>query len=568
MQGDVARKAVWVASAAGLAVMAGVVVLLSPGAIAWGSMHVNAAWGVWALLVAAALAVLYDRSNSPARLFAGLSLIVAGIPLLISQALAQPFFCFAFVATAVYVGSRSQGRLLAATGLVIGIMPLQLGFVPLVPGVSSRLPSMTTAEAGIYVLFAVWAFSRMLRSQEAPFPPRHAWWLLGFVVGGVVASLLASASLTSDTWVFVRVACVAPLLLYVLITELATSEDDIRLLAGWILGAGLATGVYLILARGLGTWAASSLVGGGRLEGMVTFLGLTIGVTSNTMCAYFGVLLLVALSLWMWADTSRLTRLAAVCMPVYALCILLLATRMVWLALVPCSILVMLLGRRGSKSMPAGRVFLLLTGVFALGVAVASGWPGGEAIIGRQRTLTSLSALLGSETVRYRVESWPVLWRLWLSHPFGTGYFYLIPMYLVGQLRMSIHSLYFLVLLSTGFIGMICFMGFQISILIDGCRCAMGKTALGRAVGAAGAGAVVFVLLNGLSGTLLPRPHLNLPITALLAVAASARTLQINEQGFDVPRRWLWVPRSMRSGVSHAPVGTRVGGAASSREVE
>ena len=157
--------------------------------------------------------------------------------------------------------------------------------------------------------------------------------------------------------------------------------------------------------------------------------------------------------------------------------------------------------------------------------------------------MSSVSAMLDDPTAQARLESWPVLVRLWAEHPMGTGFFYLVP-----GMNMSIHSLYFMVLLSTGVIGFGGFVGFSVAVMIDGVRSSRLESPLARAIGAAGAGVVLLILLNGISGGLLTRPHLNLAVTGLLALVAAAWNIFGRLPSADEPAVLAATPGSESAG--------------------
>jgi O-Antigen ligase len=420
------------------------------------------------------------------------------------------------------------------------MLPFQIGYVPFLSGLLVKMGNLSTAEFLLYLLFAAWAAMQLMtthggRTRGVRTP--HLWWLFGLLVGGILAAATGTSADKALVWQFFRVACVAPLVLYVLVIQLVHTLGEVRQLVAWILAIGAVFGLFLIGARFWGDWVPGSLQAG-RLEGQVGFLGLNVGVTTNTTCAYYGVLWLAGLALWLLGGSSRLCRLTALALPIYAVCMLLLATRSVWILVVVGSLAIFLFGVNRRGWMPTKRLNMVLVGCGLFVAAVIGGWIGSsEGIRGRLVTLTSWEALVHAPNAVGRVATWPDLWRMWLNEPFGMGFFYELPGW-----GMSVHSLYFLLLVSTGFIGLICYLGFQLGCLRDGRRCMGSQDAFVGALGVGGSAGIALVLIYGVGGAILWRANLNLSIAAVAAAMVAARGV---ESGW-LPQRRLHAARSRR----------------------
>lgn len=182
---------------------------------------------------------------------------------------------------------------------------------------------------------------------------------------------------------------------------------------------------------------------------------------------------------------------------------------------------------------------LALPVVLAIGF-LASGRFEAAGITSRFDSIQSLEAFTEDANVLGRLAQWPVLWGMWLHRPFGTGFFLSVPGF-----ESSIHNLYFMVALSTGVIGLVCYLGFSLACLLHWLQGLAFDDPVVISVSIGAIAGVVVILVNGLSSGILWRVHLNLWYT--LVVAAAVGTVEAERRSFQRPIYEAAPPESKQS---------------------
>ena len=510
--------------------------------------------GVLLVLLLVGSAVALASTDSRAGRAASVAAVVASVSIGIPVWLAWPTGAVGLAALAVVAFVVRSNRVFVGLLLLAALLPLGLlDGAPPVPLGSSRYP-VSVAEFAVAALFLV-VVVQHITSLPRPLAYRREWglgvWLLVFIAGAVVATGTGVSPDGDLAQAFVRVVCILPAMLFFVVTRVVDSERGVLRAALALLCGGVALGVLLMLARVAGTWESADAAAQ-RTEGSYTLGFWTVTVQANTGSIFFGLLCVLALGIAVSSRTRLPRVIAGTSLGVSLTGVVFLATRGVWLSLPPMLLLTLVLA--AGRSTRAWRRAVLL-GVVGLAVvsAIAQLAATSSDISRRFGTLGSLDVLLSDPNWQGRSGQFSPLLKMWLDHPFGTGYFSIVP----GQ-EIAIHNLYLFLLLSAGPLGLVAWLGFAVGALV---RCASAlRSATGslRGVLAGVVGGLAFVLATGFIGSgLLWREKYGLLfmlMTSVGVVAASIVSRRSAEGSSVVSESTRWpTGRDHSCGVASSP---------------
>lgn len=380
----------------------------------------------------------------------------------LDSSLPQPYlYVLAFllvpVASAAALVVWRRPALGVALVLLLLLLPESIGVGGQALGDISPADVASALVAGLVFVKAVFVGDEGRLSSWVVLPPA------AFLVAGGVATIMAYDTSLSIVGLirFAQIFAVVPVATYLALQ----SKKDLRLILGVILGLGLvqgAVGTYQYLTgtgagfagttvRAVGTLGESGVMAMAMLVtyAMITAVALYAGLRDGRR--WLGLLIALALVIPLAASLSR----------------------GYWIAAAVGVVVVLLLSR------PSQAAVLVVAGALALAVLAGSAGEGSGVVEERFSSIfSSFDSSTADQSVKDRYALWEASVGMWTDHPItGVGiknfanlmHAYL-PLSFAGSSGISPteiaspHNMYMLVLAEQGFLGIMAFIGFLISL--------------------------------------------------------------------------------------------------------